>query len=146
MKKLLILFLLPFTTLVALSQPIVGRWKTIDDDSGEARSVVEIFERDGLYHGKIVKLYLAPEEDPDPVCTACEDHRKGQKIIGMEIISHMKYDQRNEVYHKGEIVDPENGNVYDCKLWIDNNSGNLKVRGYLLFFYRTQTWLPYEGD
>ncbi len=122
---------------------IVGKWKTIDDESGKERSIVEIYEQEGKYFGKIVKLFRDPGEDPDPVCDECEDHRAGQKIIGMEIITDMKYNKGDDEYKKGEILDPENGNIYDCKLWIEE--GNLKVRGYLLFFYRTQTWLPYSG-
>jgi len=127
------------------SQTIVGSWKTIDDESGKERSVVDIYEKDGKYFGKIVKLFRNEGEDPDPVCEECEDHRKGQKIIGMEIISDMKFDKGGNEYRKGEILDPENGNIYDCKLWIGED-GSLKVRGYLLFFYRTQTWLPYSGE
>ncbi|WP_424961591.1 DUF2147 domain-containing protein [Ekhidna sp.] len=133
-----------FLASLLYSQSIVGTWKTIDDESGKPRSVVDIYEKDGRYYGKIIKLFREPGEDPDPVCEECEDHRKGKKVIGMEIISDMKYDKGDEEYRKGEILDPENGNIYDCKLWIEE--GKLKVRGYLLFFYRTQTWLPYtEG-
>ncbi len=129
----------------AFSQSIVGEWKTIDDESGKPRSIVEIYEKEGKYFGKIQKLFREPGEDPDPVCDECEDHRKGKKIIGMEIISDMKFNKKDNEYHKGEIMDPENGNVYDCKLWVDDD-GKLKVRGYLLFFYRTQTWLPNSGE
>lgn len=125
-----------------IGQSIVGKWKTIDDNSGKPRSVVEIYERDGKVFGKVVKTFPEPGEDPDPICDECEGEKNGQKIIGMEIITDMKYDKKNDQYEKGEILDPENGNVYDCKLWIED--GNLKVRGYLLFFYRTQTWLPYS--
>lgn len=125
-------------------EAIIGKWKTIDDESGKPRSVVEIYERDGKYYGKIIKLFREPDEDPDPVCTECEGSNKGKKIIGMEIISDMKYDKGDDEFDKGEILDPENGNVYDCKLWVVNNE--LKVRGYLLFFYRTQTWLPYSDN
>ncbi len=123
---------------------ILRQWKTIDDETGKPRSVVEISERDGKYYGKIVKLFREPNEDPDPVCTECEGELNGQKIIGMEIITEMKYNKGGDEFHKGEILDPENGNVYDCKLWIEDDQ--LKVRGYLLFFYRTQTWLPYSGE
>ncbi|MEQ9466335.1 MAG: DUF2147 domain-containing protein [Ekhidna sp.] len=130
---------------LSFGQSIVGSWKTIDDESGRPRSIVEIYERNGDYFGKITKLFREPEEDPDPVCEECEDHRKGQKVIGMEIITKMKYNKNDQEYHKGEILDPENGNIYDCKLWIDEE-GKLKVRGYLLFFYRTQTWLPHSGE
>ncbi|MEM9897529.1 MAG: DUF2147 domain-containing protein [Bacteroidota bacterium] len=137
--------LLSLFIFIAFSQSsIVGTWKTIDDESGKPRSVVEIYEKNGKYAGKIIKLFRDPGEDPDPVCNECEGNRKGEKIIGMEIITDMKYDKGDDEYKKGEILDPENGNIYDCKLWIDD--GKLKVRGYLLFFYRTQTWLPYTGE
>jgi uncharacterized protein (DUF2147 family) len=126
------------------SQSIVGKWKTIDDETGKERSIVEIYEQNGRYFGKIAKLFREPGEEPDPTCDECEDHRNGQKIIGMEIISDMKFNKSAGEYHKGEILDPENGNIYDCKLWVDEE-GKLKVRGYLLFFYRTQTWLPHTG-
>ncbi|MEM6644104.1 MAG: DUF2147 domain-containing protein [Bacteroidota bacterium] len=136
---------LAFICLIGFAQDeVLRKWKTIDDESGKARSVVEIYEKDGLYYGKIVKLFREPGEDPDPICTECEGEKKGQKVIGMEIISEMKYNKGNDEFQKGEILDPENGNVYDCKIWIEE--GKLMVRGYLLFFYRTQTWLPYTGE
>lgn len=143
MNKIVSLLLFCFS-ITASGQSIVGQWKTIDDESGKPRSVVEIFEKDGRFFGKITQLFREPGEDPDPVCDECEDYRKGEKIIGMEIISDMKFDKGDNEYRKGEIMDPENGNIYDCKLWLDDE-GNLKVRGYLLFFYRTQTWLPYTS-
>jgi len=144
MKYLLSLTFLLLTLITSAQTSIVGQWKTIDDESGKPRSVVDIYEKDGKYFGKIIKLFRDPEEDPDPTCDECEDDRAGQKIIGMEIITDMKYDKGGDEYRKGEILDPENGNIYDCKLWVEE--GNLKVRGYLLFFYRTQTWLPYSGE
>ena len=144
MRKTLTLISFLLTATCFSQEAVVGKWKTIDDESGKPRSVVDIYERDGKYFGKIVKLFRDPGEDPDPVCTECEGSLNGKKIIGMEIITNMKYNKGDDEFHKGEILDPENGNVYDCKLWIED--GDLKVRGYLLFFYRTQTWLPYSGE
>jgi len=38
-------------------------------------------------------------------------------------------------------MDPENGKVYDCKVWVDEDEPDkLNVRGYIGFFYRTQNW------
>jgi uncharacterized protein (DUF2147 family) len=39
----------------------------------------------------------------------------------------------------GTILDPDDGKVYNAELWVEE--GKLKVRGYLGFFYRTQTWV-----
>lgn len=125
------------------AQSITGKWKTIDDETGKPRSVVQIEERNGKYYGKIVQLFREPGEDPDPVCDECPGKKKGKQVIGMEIITNMEYDRSDKVYEEGEILDPESGNVYDCKLWLEG--GKLKVRGYVMFLYRTQTWLPYEG-
>ena len=85
-----------------------------------------------------------PGDDPDPLCEECDqdDPRYMKRIIGMEIIKDMEKD--GDQYSGGNILDPENGNVYRCKIWVGDD-GMLKVRGYVAFLYRTQTWLPYEG-
>ncbi len=142
MKYQLNVLLFLFTTTAMAQDDFFGKWKTIDDQTGKPKSVVEIYEKDGQYYGQVIKLFREEGENPDPICTKCEGERKGEKIIGMEILSHMKYDKGNNEFKKGEILDPKNGNVYDCKIWIED--GELQVRGYLLFFYRTQTWLSYN--
>ena len=38
----------------------VGVWKTIDDESGKAKSHVKIYERNGKLYGKVTKLLLNP--------------------------------------------------------------------------------------
>jgi uncharacterized protein (DUF2147 family) len=136
MKTLIaLLLMLPFA---GFSQAIVGKWVTIDDNSGQEKSVVEIFEKGGKYFGKITKLYRDAGEDPDPVCDECQsdDPRHKKKIIGMEIIRDME--KSGNEYSDGDILDPENGKVYKCKLWIEGSE--LKVRGYWGPFFRTQSW------
>lgn len=120
------------------TQSIIGKWVTIDDNSGKQKSIVEIFEKGGKYHGKITKLFREANEDPDPICDECEDDdpRYKKKIIGMEIIRDLKKSGDN--YEHGDILDPENGKVYKCKLWIEGTE--LKVRGYWGPFFRTQSW------
>jgi uncharacterized protein (DUF2147 family) len=121
----------------SFAQSIVGKWKTIDDETGKEKSIVEIFIEDGKAYGKIIKLFRTPDEDQDPICDVCTDHRKDKKIIGMTIITDMVMD--DDEWDDGEILDPNNGKVYDCKLWVED--GTLQVRGYIAFFFRTQTWL-----
>lgn len=120
------------------AQSIVGRWKTIDDETHQPKSIVRIYEQDGKYFGIIDTLFRKPGEDPDPVCDKCpdDDSRKDQKVRGMVILKNMEKD--GDEFTGGTILDPKKGKVYRCKLWIDE--GNLKVRGYIAFLYRTQTW------
>lgn len=142
MKKSLFAFFLALGLSYSLqAQSIVGKWKTIDDVSGKPRSVVEIFQVGEKYFGKIIEFFPEPGDDPDPICDECKGKKKGEKIVGLQIIEDMEQD--GDTYSDGEILDPENGKVYDCKLWVED--GKLKVRGYIMFLYRTQTWLPYDG-
>jgi len=140
MKQITLLIILLISATTASAQSILGKWKTIDDETGKPKSIVEIFEKNGKVYGKIIKLFREPSEEADPICDKCEDDRKNKKIIGLEIIRDMVKDG-NE-YEDGTIMDPKKGTIYNCKLWLEG--GNLKVRGYVLFIYRTQTWLPYK--
>lgn len=141
MKRILytLLLIIVSTCFTYAQKDVLGKWKTIDDDTADTKSIVEIYEVDGEVFGKVLKTFPKDGEDPDPICDECDndDPRYKQKIIGMEIIQKMEKD--GDVYSGGKILDPENGNVYRCKIWREKDK--LYVRGYLGFFYRTQLWL-----
>ncbi|MCE7864487.1 MAG: DUF2147 domain-containing protein [Bacteroidetes bacterium CHB5] len=140
MVRVLIFITFFISTLSGKAQTIAGKWKTIDDETGKPKSVVEIVERNGKFNGKIVRLFRGPSEDQDPICDKCppDDDRYKKKIIGMEILRNLGKD--DDEYSGGTILDPNNGKIYRCKVWLEGN--NLKLRGYLGPFFRTQTWLP----
>ena len=143
---LFILFSLSSSTF-AQHEEITGLWKTIDDETGRVKSVVKIYlNEDGKLFGDIVKLFRLPDEDPDPVCDKCDDDdsRKDQKVLGMTIITEMEFEEDDNEWEDGEILDPKKGTVYDCKLWVEDNK--LQVRGYVFFFHRTQEWIRYDGE
>jgi uncharacterized protein (DUF2147 family) len=124
MKLHVLLFSFVFS---AHGQPsIFGKWTTVDDNTGEIKSIVEIIERDGEIYGRIVAILT--ESNPDVVCDQCgeDDERYNQRIMGMEIIQNLK--KSGSEYGDGTILDPEDGKVYRCKLWVED--GQLKVRGY----------------
>ena len=121
---------------------IEGRWKTIDDETGRVKSIVEITKRGGKYYGKVVELFRLPNEDQNPRCTACTDDRKNQPALGMEIVRGMVQQGSKAEWEDGTICDPKNGKIYDCEMWFEPGKPNeLKVRGYFYFVYRTQTWV-----
>ena len=122
--------------LMAQSSP-VGIWKTVDDETGEEKSHVEIYEQGGKYYGKIIKLLLKPA---DTVCEKCPGNRKNKKVVGMMIIEDLK--PYEDYWKKGNILDPESGSEYGCTIWFeDEESDELKVRGiHWTGLYRTQTW------
>ncbi len=120
------------------AQSVVGEWISIDDKTEKPRSIIEIWEEEGTVFGRIKDLFPEPGEDPDPLCDQCKGELKDQPVRGMRIMWGMKPD--GDKWSGGRIMDPENGKTYRCKIWVE--AGKLKVRGYLAFFYRTQTWLP----
>lgn len=142
MKNLLVLIIICTSSYAFAQNEVLGKWKTIDDETGDAKSIVQIYERDGLVYGKIIELFRKPGEDRDPTCTKCgdDDPRKGKKVLGMEILKDMKID--GSEYSGGEILKPDEGKIYRCKIWEED--GKLFVRGYLGFFYRTQEWIKVE--
>ncbi len=115
----------------------VGIWKTIDDTWNKEKSEVEVIEKNGELLGYVRKIYLLPHEGKDPVCVACEGELKNTKIVGMPILN--KFRQNGRKWEDGEILDPGNGKVYNASIWLVNND-ELRVRGFLGPFYRTQTW------
>lgn len=119
----------------------VGTWKTIDDETGAVKSLVEISEVDGQLTGKIVKLFRKPEEDQDPKCDKCSGDKKDKPLIGLQILWGLKPDG-NGKWSDGEIMDPKKGKTYSCKMELIEDGKKLKVRGFLGFSLlgRTQTW------
>ena len=120
----------------AQSTDILGKWMTIDDESGQAKSVVEIFKKsDGKYYGKIVKLLQKPENEN---CVNCKDDRKNKPLLGLEIIRGLK--KEGNEYTAGNITDPKSGKTFKCTITRDGDK--LNVRGYMGFSLigRTQTW------
>jgi len=117
----------------------VGTWKTIDDDTHEPKALVQISEDGGVLSGKIVKLFRKPDEDPAPLCKECRGERHDQPVLGMTILWNMHRD--GDEWNGGEILDPENGKTYRCKLQVGDD-GNLQVRGFIGFSLlgRTQVW------
>ena len=121
----------------------LGLWTTIDDSSHKPRAVVEISERDGLLSGRIVRLFREPGEDPDPRCKDCTDSRHDQPVLGMTILWNMR--RNGAAWEGGEILDPEEGSIYRCKLH-PIGDGKLEVRGFvgISLLGRTQTWTRAE--
>ncbi|PJJ67908.1 DUF2147 domain-containing protein [Chryseobacterium geocarposphaerae] len=135
MRKLLLTSAFSLLGVLSFAQ-IEGKWKTIDDETKQAKSIVEIYKKsDGKYYGKVSQLLIKPA---DPNCTVCKDDRKGKPILGMEIIRGLK--KEDDEFTGGTITDPKTGKTYKCTITRDGDK--LNVRGYigLSLIGRTQTW------
>lgn len=123
-------------SLVAQSSP-VGVWKTIDDETGKAKSHVEIYEQDGKFYGKVVKLLLKPA---DTKCVNCTGANKNKPVVGMVIVEGLK--PYKYYWKKGTIMDPASGSEYGCSMWFENDDDSkLYVRGkHWTGLFRDQVW------
>ena len=116
----------------------VGVWKTFDDKTGAARAIVRIYEQDGKLFGRIEQTFKPGGEHR--VCVPCTDERKNKPVVGLIIIRNIKRDG-NE-YSGGDILDPESGWVYRCKMHLEQDGQRLVLRGYIgvSLLGRSQTW------
>jgi uncharacterized protein (DUF2147 family) len=140
MKKLLTSLLLISWAAFSYAAPLTveGEWKTIDDETGEPKSILTLWIDKGELNGRIDTL-LNPTE-PNPVCEECKGKLKNQPIEGMTILWGLE--KKGDEWKGGTILDPGNGKEYKAKLKLIDNDQKLEVRGFIGFALigRTQTW------
>jgi uncharacterized protein (DUF2147 family) len=126
--------------LPALAQSIspVGTWNTIDDETRKPRSLVRITEKDGVISGTVEKIVDPAKQDSKCDECASDDPRKGKPVIGMTILTDLKKES-DAVWSGGKILDLNNG-----KVTVIEGGKKLEMRGSILFFGRTQTWIRVE--
>src|SRR5262252_5625078 len=115
---------------LAAQSTLVGFWNTISDTDGRPTAIVEIREENGEYVG-IVRGLLVPADPEDSICGKCSGDRKGQRVVGMEILRHIR--REGDEWGGGEILDPENGKTYRATLKLADGGKKLIVRGYVGF-------------
>ena len=136
-RNIFLLIAIFFATTIFAQTPILGEWITVDDNSGEHKSVVRIYQADnGKYYGDIIELF----GDPNAVCVECEGADHNHPIVGLTIIRDMQL--VGEELKNGKVLDPDNGKLYYAKVYLKD--GKLVLRGSLDkagLLGRSQTWL-----
>lgn len=119
------------------SQSLIGRWKTVDDETGKEKGVVEIYEINGVYYAKIVEIF--EEQHKNKKCVLCSGDDKDKPFLGLVIIRGLKKSEGE--FNGGTVLDPKNGKQYKCYIKFENND-KIKIRGYIgvPLLGRTQYW------
>ena len=92
MRAIVLIALLSLPILAQAQDSPQGRWKTVDDATGKAKSVVEIYRaRDGSYAGRVSDI-LDTKDGPNPACDKCKGALHGKPIKGMVILWGLKPD------------------------------------------------------
>jgi uncharacterized protein (DUF2147 family) len=145
-SKLIIYIVLSISIFISFahaqsSDPVLGVWKTIDEKTNQPSSLIRLDEKNGELIGTVTELIPTPGEVLVTHCNLCKDERKGKPIIGMIIMKGLKRGAPGH-WSGGEILDPEEGEIYKVKITMVNDK-TLEVRGYIgiPLLGRTQIWV-----
>jgi uncharacterized protein (DUF2147 family) len=141
MKKIVVLVL--FLALFAMAAELEGFYKTIDDKTGNAKSIVRLYPCGDALCGRIVALYdekgIKIEETLNAPSRVAEKVSGSPKMAGLDIVWNMKWSK--DEYSGGKVLDPKAGSVYSCVIWQDKKDAKkLNVRGKIGPIGRTQVW------
>lgn len=117
-----------------------GYWKSIDDVTGQLKSIIHIWKSQDQLVGEVVKIFPKDGSGQAKLCTACTGEKHNKPIVGMIILTGLKAKQTH--WGNGEILDPENGKVYSCYVRTAANGTKLEVHGYIgiPLLGRSQMW------
>lgn len=122
----------------SLASP-AGHWNTVDDLTGEVKSLVVIREVKDALDGQIEQVYNPPV--PNPLCIRCKGSLKDRPVVGLQILWGLR--KNGSEWTDGHVLDPETGNIYRCSVALEDGGKILKVRAYIGFSFlgRTQHWV-----
>lgn len=112
------------------AENIAGVWKTIDDETGQAKSLVQIYPYQGKMYGRVIELFKNKDKKAVGI-------QGDPMILGLDVIWNME--DKGERFKNGRILDPQKGKIYACEIWREGDS--LIVRGKIGPFGRNQTWV-----
>jgi hypothetical protein len=123
-----------------------GFWQEVDDQ-GRVGGWFFFAERDGLYDGRLVKMFKMPgEQQLIDTCQKCAGDEKDAPMLGLAIVKGMK--RTGNKYDGGSILDPRDGTVYHAQMELSSDGKELSVRGYLgiPLLGQTQVWTRLPDD
>ena len=124
----------------AAAQSPAGRWRTIDDKTGQVKSIVNLWVQDGVLYGRVEKIINPDPNNPEHKCMHCPGDLDNKPVVGLQFLWGLK--QAGNEWNGGYILDPDNGTTYKCLIALEDKGKKMKVRGFIGFSLlgRSQTW------
>ena len=116
----------------------IGRWKTLDDETVKAMTVVEVYTaKNGNLAAKIVENIAAPA-----TCEKCSGKDKGKPIVGMPVLWNLKA-KADGTWGDGQGFKPSAGMNFKAKsVKLLEGGTKLQVTGCkAVFICRDATWV-----
>lgn len=119
---------------------ILGTWWNAEKDGQ-----VEVYKVGSEYRGRIV--YVKENVNPDGSSPKKDNLNPNEKLrsrvlMGMIILTGLKFDANDKEWAEGTIYDTKSGNTYSCYAKL-NSDGTLYFKGYMMgmrFIGRSTTW------
>jgi len=153
MKKILMLlsvFCLSFSSAAAQAANVTGFWQTFYEKTGKPKSIVRVYEINGLIYGEITVTFredgapnIVKDENGEVVgdkSVRAEKIKGKPPFCGLIVLKNLRHNNRG-VYRGGALLNPESGKSYNAEIWLAND-GNLKIKGKWGVFSRTMTAIP----
>lgn len=132
--KMLALLLLAVPALASAQNSPVGRWKTIDDETGKVMTITEVYQaKNGTLAAKIVEAVNPAAAK----CDKCSGKKKGQSTIGMNVLWDLK--PANGAWGGGGGFKPSTGDSFKVKS-VTMVGNKLEITGCKFMFCKTATW------
>ena len=117
--------------------PVLGKWKTFDDETGKAMSITEVYRtKNGGIAAKVVETL----NKPNATCDKCDGKDKGKPIQGMLVFWDVQ--QEDGTWGGGRGFKPSTGDSFKAKsIKVVDGGKKLEVTGCKAIFCRTATWV-----
>ena len=114
----------------------VGKWKTLDDESGKAMTITEVYEaKNGTLAAKITENLGLPA-----TCGECSGQYKGKPFVGIVTLWNLKAN-KDGTWGGGNGYKPSEDRSFTAKsVTLVDGGKKLEVKGCVAFICRTGTW------
>lgn len=125
-----------------VSSAFMGDWLAPAEDADDVDAIITLSQQGRVWHGHIKQILpQSPNKkiNDSTLCEACRGPQHGHPYRGLEVMWDLQ--EMNGKLGVGQILDPGDGQVYQCEVQLLTD-GKLQVRAYkgLPFLGHTMTW------
>lgn len=140
MRKIILAAVLAAAAFSATAQNAaspIGKWKTLDDETGKAMTITEVYQaKNGTLAAKIVENLGLPA-----TCSECSGQYKDKPYVGIVTLWNLKANKDGS-WGGGNGYKPSEDRKFNAKSMKLIDGGNkLEVKGCVAFICRTATWV-----
>ena len=115
----------------------IGKWKTLDDQTGKVMTISEIYEtKNGTFAAKIVEAVGVPA-----TCTTCSGKNANKPMVGIVTLWDLKAN-KDGTWGGGKGYKPSEDRNFNAKsMKLIDGGKKLEVRGCVSIICRNATWV-----